>query len=428
MTRTLFLSILVFALLLVGLATFNNGVIALSIPLVLYLAGGILFGPREVNLEINRRIIPERAAPNSPIEVHLSITNIGPKLEEILIQDRLPPDLIVSLGESSILTEFRQGESKTIHYSVEGKRGIYYFEGAQCTAVDRFGIFRRLKFVQAQGSLFIMPDVPKIKRVDIRPRQTRVYSGNVPARLGGPGVEFFGVREYHWGDAEKRINWRATARYTDRVFSNEFEQERVADVGLILDARKRCDIQTPHGTLFEHLITASAALTETLIRDGNRVGLLVYGGFLDWTFPRYGKIQRERIFQALARAQTGDSLVFDRLENLPTKMFPARSQIILLSPLQDDDVSILVKFRACGYQVMVISPDPIAFQVDSLPKSYSLELSERLARIERKLLLNKLRNAGIIVLDWDVRIPFDQALNVALRRIPMWSHPYGARL
>jgi uncharacterized protein (DUF58 family) len=289
-------------------------------------------------------------------------------------------------------------------------------------------MFRQLKFVQAQGSLFIMPDVPKIKRVDIRPRQTRVYSGNVPARLGGPGVEFFGVREYHWGDTEKRINWRATARYTDRVFSNEFEQERVADVGLILDARKRCDTQTPHGTLFEHLITASAALTETLIRDGNRVGLLVYGGFLDWTFPRYGKIQQERIFHALARAQTGDSLVFDRLENLPTKMFPARSQIILLSPLQDDDVSILVKFRARGYQVMVISPDPIAFQVDSLPKSYSLELSERLARIERKLLLNKLRNAGIIVLDWDVRIPFDQALNVALRRIPMWSHPYGARL
>ena len=33
--------------------------------------------------------------------------------------------------------------------------------------------------------------------------------------------------------------------------------------------------------------------------DRNRVGLLVYGRFLDWTFPGYGKVQRERILLGL---------------------------------------------------------------------------------------------------------------------------------
>ena len=348
MSRAFILSALIFCLLLVGLATFTGGLIAISIPLIVYLLSSIIFGPAEIRVDIERRIAPERAAPSSPVNVFLKVTNRGENIEEVFIADKLPPGLEVQQGNTSLLAEFKAGETKEIQYSVQGSRGIYHFEGVDLNANDRLALYRRTEFKPVQGSLFIMPEVPKIKRVDIRPRQTRVYSGSVPANLGGPGVEFFSVREYQGGDPQKHINWRATARQTTKIFSNEYEQERVVDVGMILDARNRSDTRTYKGSLFEHLVTATAALTETLIRDGNRVGLLVYGGFLDWTFPRYGKIQRERIFQALARAQTGDSLVFDKLDNLPTKMFPANSQLILFSPLQKDDFPILVKLRARG--------------------------------------------------------------------------------
>ena len=77
---------------------------------------------------------------------------------------------------------------------------------------------------------------------------------------------------------------------------------------------------------------------------------------------------------------------------------------------------------------MVISPEPISFQIGTMAQTPSLALSERLARIERELLFNKLRNAGIVVLNWDVRIAFDQAMNRSLRRIPMWSQPFGGRI
>lgn len=428
MIRTLILSILIYTLILAGLATFTNGVIAISILLILYLASGIVFGPGKIVLEIEREINPERVSPDAPVEIILTITNLGSHIDEALFVDNLPPNLEVVQGTTSLMTEFGENQIKELRYTVKGKRGIYHINGVNVTANDAFAIFRRKEFIPAQGSIFIMPYVPKIRHVDIRPRQTRVYSGNVPARVGGPGVEFFGVREYHWGDALHRINWKATARHNHSLYSNEYEQERVADVGLILDARKCCDVRTPNGTLFEHLITSTAALTDTLIKAGNRVGLLVYGGFLDWTFPGYGKVQRERIFQALTRAQTGDSLVFEKLENLPTKVFPTHSQLILFSPLLDDDIPILVRLRARGYQVMIISPDPILFQCDSLQDSYARELGARLARIERKLLFNKLRHAGIVVMNWDVRTPFDQAMNMALRRIRMWSQPPGGRL
>jgi hypothetical protein len=63
-----------------------------------------------------------------------------------------------------------------------------------------------------------------------------------------------------------------------------------------------------------------------------------------------------------------------------------------------------------------------------MPIIRETELGARLANIERKLLFNKLRQAGIIVLDWDVSVPFGQAMQSALSRLWMWSHPFLGRL
>jgi uncharacterized protein (DUF58 family) len=67
--------------------------------------------------------------------------------------------------------------------------------------------------------------------------------------------------------------------------------------------------------------SAAAALVDTFLTAGNRVGLLLYSQYLSWTFPGYGKIQRERILQALARAEVGDSQVFSDLMYLPARLF-----------------------------------------------------------------------------------------------------------
>jgi uncharacterized protein (DUF58 family) len=427
MSRLLIAGLLTYTLVLAGLGSFNNGPIVLAIPLIIYLATVLLFSPAPVDLKVERQVFPQRVSPGSPVEIELTIVNKGHTQEQLLIEDKLPPNLEIILGVTSMLTELSPGEAKVLSYQVRGARGIHYFEGIQTKASDRFGLFQRSQIFSAQGTIFIMPHVPKVKRVAIRPRQTRVYSGSVPARLGGHGVEFFGVRNFHLGDPLQRINWKVSARFQESLFINEYQQERVADVGLILDARQRCNIHTTQGSLFEHLITATAAISDTLIKDGNRVGLLVYGGFLDWTFPRYGKIQRERIFQALARAQPGDSLVFEKLENIPTKVFPKHSQLILFSPLLEEDIPILIHLRAQGYQVMVVSPDPVSFQASSVPNSVKKSLAVRLTQIERKLLLNQLSHAGVLILNWDVSQPFDQAMQIALARLPRLSRAVGVR-
>jgi uncharacterized protein (DUF58 family) len=142
----------------------------------------------------------------------------------------------------------------------------------------------------------------------------------------------------------------------------------------------------------------------------------VYGSYLSWTFPGYGKIQREKILQALARAVPGASTVFEGLQHLSSRMFPAESQIVLVSSLVYDDLNILIQMRARGYQVLVVSPDPIKFEFGLLPASKDVQLAARVIRIERDLLIRRLERAGVQVIEWDVTLPFDQAVGPALKR------------
>ncbi len=76
------------------------------------------------------------------------------------------------------------------------------------------------------------------------------------------------------------------------------------------------------------------------------------------SFPGYGRVQRDRILRTLGRATAGHHFVFETLRNLPTRFFPAQSQVIFVSPVNSDDVPTLIQLRAHDYAVMIVSPEP----------------------------------------------------------------------
>lgn len=419
MLRSLLLSLLVYGLILFGLLTLRGDILTLAIPLVVYLLSGLLRAPQKIDLTVERRLSIERTGVDMPVQVTLRITNAGGILEDVLVVDNISPRLKILDGSAQHLLHLAKGQTVNLTYTVSGPRGYYPFPGVHVEARDPFGLVSREEKILTPGQLFILPSVLRLKQVAIRTRKTRVYSGSIPARVGGHGVEFFGLREYQAGDSLRWINWRASARHAFSLYSNEYEQERVADVGIILDGRLKTNIFRKDQSLFEYSVMAAAALADVLLSQGNRVGLLNYGRFLNWTFPGYGKIQRERILQALAHAQVGSSMVFSELEYIPARLFPTHSQIVLVSPLDVDDIKVLVQLRARGYQVMVISPDPVSFEMSYLPKNESIDQAARLLRMERNLLIQKLQRAGIQVLDWNTSQPFDQVAKRRLGRPPV---------
>jgi uncharacterized protein (DUF58 family) len=425
MPRWALLSILVYGLVLLGLAMVQGVLLALAMPFLIYLGAALLERPSEPRLTLTRTLSADRIAPGTPVAVTLSVANSGARAATVLLEDQIPRGLTLALGVPRMLATLAPGATAELEYTLTGERGVYAFAGVQATVGDTLGLFNKQFILPAPGRLFVVPEVIRLRRVDIRPRRTQVYSGHIPAHQGGPGVEFFGVREYRAGDPTRWLNGRATARHPQALFVNEFEQERVADVGLILDTRRQSDVQTRDGALFEYAVRAAAALADVLLNRGNRVGLLMYGRALDWTLPGYGKVQRERILRALARAETGDLPVFEKLDYLPTRLFPARSQIVLISPLLAHDVDMLNSLRARGYQLLVISPDPVAFEQQALDADPTVALATRIARLERALLLLRCRQTGVAVVDWQVDRPFQQVAEVALNRTALWLRGLG---
>jgi hypothetical protein len=81
-------------------------------------------------------------------------------------------------------------------------------------------------------------------------------------------------------------------------------------------------------------------------------------------------------------------------------------------------VDMLIKLRARGYRLMIISPDPIAFERAGLQDDETVGLATQIAYAERQLLLTHLRQANIQVVDWNVETPFHQVAHVALSRLP----------
>jgi len=426
MNRGPLFTFLLYALIFAGLASTNGAVLALAIPFAIYTLLGLWFAPQNVRLVVERKLNTERTQPGSPVIMTLTVSNHGGRIEELLIQDQVDPSLTIIEGSDQKLCSLAAGEKQHWTYTITGERGSYLFPGLRLRTSDHFGLTHQTEQIKTEGQLLILPSFTRIKNVTIRPRQTRVYAGPIPARLGGPGVSFFGLREYQPGDAQHWINWRASARHPHALFSNQFEQERVADVGIILDGRQRTNIIRGNHSLFEHTVVAAAALADTLISAGHRVGLLKYGHTLSWTYPGYGQIQRERILQALARAVVGDSTVFSDLTRMPSKLFPINSQLILVSPLANNDIKTLVHWRARGYQVLVISPDPISYELGGLPDIPSTHLAMRIIGMERRVLLLRLRRAGVQVLDWNVSQPIDRVIKSRLGRPPAWHKAAGS--
>lgn len=415
--RLLLLALLIFGLVLAALASRTGGLLALAMPLLLYLGAARLSRPDRVRLAASRNLSATFVSAAEPVTVKLTLTNQGEALAEVHMQDLLPDSLTVVAGQTERLAALPPGGTVELVYSVRGERGLYRFPAVRVSLNDSLDLFRRAEVIAAPGEFLIWPHVTRLRRVDIRPRQTRVYSGIIPTRSGGPGVEFFGVREYQPGDPRRWLNSRASARHPHTLFVNEFEQERVADVGLILDAREQSDVRSPQGDLFEQSVRAVAALAELFLNNGNRVGLFIYGRSLDWTYPGYGKVQRMRLLHALARAEQGGGHVFEKLEHLPTRLFPARSQLVLVSPLLLADAEVLVKLRARGYRLLVVSPNPVTFEARGLAESPIVRQATRLAHLERSLLLAQLRQADIQLVDWAVETPFEESAQAALSRM-----------
>ena len=278
-----------------GLLLREDTVLALAIPFLLY-CGVLLYirlAPPAPSPSVRRSPEPERIEEGGRLEVLLAVENRGEAIPMLGLIERPPLGCKATEGRTVSLRPLGAGETHTLSFAQQACRGVHAFPAVQALVWDRWSLSTSTLSIPEESELFAQPRVEIFDTIPIRPRRTRAFAGVVKANVGGTGLDFFGCREYVSGDDIRRINWRAFARWNELVI-NEYEQERIADVTVILDARERVNTRIGDACVFDHAVRAAASLALHFLDQGNYVGLLVYGNYLDWTYPSTGRVQREQ--------------------------------------------------------------------------------------------------------------------------------------
>ena len=111
----------------------------------------------------------------------------------------------------------------------------------------------------------------------------------------------------------------------------------------------------------------------------------------------------------------------DNLQLVPIQMFSSHSLILVISPLAVGDWQLFPRLRACGYQVLLISPDPLDYARPRLPVDQTNRLACRLVRLERQLEISKIRQLWVPVVDWSVSQPLSPLVRQALAQTHIQS-------
>ena len=415
-SRLFVLGILFFGLLLSGLWLMRGELLALAMPLGAYWLVGLWLAPLELRLSARRSLSATRLTAGGTMEVRVELENQGAAIDQVWLRDALPAGLELIAGKPGGLAALGPGEKLVLEYTVRVQRGVYAYDTLEVNVGDGLDLATSVLRLPAEGAISVLPQAVRISGIPLYPYYTKGYHGTIPARRGGAGVAFFGVRDYQPGDALRQVNWRLGARHPDTLYSNEFQVDAAADVSLLLDGRSENYARIGETSLFEYAIQAAASLALSFLGEGNRVGLLAFGHMLNWTLPGYGKLQAERIFHALAALRPGN-LQNEIPEALLAYFVRPGSQVVVISPLTRWDVGGLLRLRSRRYSLLVVSPDPSSFEYQHLAPGAARDMAMRIAHVERQQLLQPLRRAGVLTLDWDVGQPLDQAINVLQRSV-----------
>jgi transposase len=119
----------------------------------------------------------------------------------------------------------------------------------------------------------------------------------------------------------------------------------------------------------------------------------------------------------LAKAKVErEASALSRLDFLPIRIFPPHALVIVVSSLTPTDRYLFQRLRAYGYQVLLVSPDPIRFASPIVSQDATDQLAIRAATIERRLQLNEVSQLQIPVVDWQVDQPLFPLVRNALTR------------
>jgi uncharacterized protein (DUF58 family) len=346
----------------------------------------------------------ERQVEGEPVEAWLELEaeTPVPRLEALVDL----PDGLESEAPSLHVLGLELGERRELELPLHCAHwGAYRVGRVFLRAHDRFGLLVFEETLDLRRPLKVYPRGEALRRV-LRPFETQVFAGNQPPRSRGEGIEFADLRPFVPGDRVRRVNWRATARRGE-PWVNETHPERNTDVVIFLDTF--AEARDGGTSTLDLAVEAAGSLAGHYIREKDRVGLVAFGGVLNWLTVSTGVVQLYRVLDSLLDAEIFLSYAWKDIDILPVRTLPPHALVLALTPLLDErSVRALVDLRARGFDLVVVEISPVPFVE---PGEGELDdLAYRLWLLRRDALRSSYLQLGVPVVDWRRDTPLQAAL------------------
>jgi uncharacterized protein (DUF58 family) len=245
------------------------------------------------------------------------------------------------------------------------------------------------------GPVEVFPHPPPT-RATLLPADLLRRIGEHTAAVPGAGIEFFGIRGYQPGDRLRDLNWAVTSRLA-QPHVNQRSALRAADLVIMIDAFS--DVGPPGDTTLDVAVRGAAGLATAYLRTGDRVGVVVLGGVLNWLAPAPGNRQFFRIVEMAFGVRFPSEATPD-LDRVPRTALPPRALVVLFSPLLDRRaLNAVTDLRQRGVTLVIV--DVLRQEPPAEPRLPMSQLALRLWRLDRNALRAGLTRLGVPVLSWD---------------------------
>jgi uncharacterized protein (DUF58 family) len=373
---------------------------AIAAPFAVFVGLGLALAQRP-ELKVITEPERERQIEGRHVVVDVDVSASRPIARLELLLDL--PEGLESEAPNPRLIRLGAGAERSLELSLRCTHwGAYEVGEVHWRARDAFGLVSFEGTAGAPSRLKVYPSQETLGRL-LRPLETQAYSGNQVARTRGEGIEFADLRPFTPGDRVRRVNWRATAR-RGVPWVNEAHPERNSDVVLFLDTfaeARRGDT----GTL-DLGVRAAATLAAHYLKEKDRVGLVSFGGVLNWLTASTGLTQLYRVVDSLLDAEIALSYAWKDLDVIPARTLPPRALVIALSPLLDERaLGALSDLRARGFDLAVLELSPFPFVEEG--ESETEQLAHRLWRLRREALRARYASLGVAIVEWREGVPIE---------------------
>lgn len=255
----------------------------------------------------------------------------------VVVRDDVPAGWRADPDERTL--ELPPWSRREVTYTVRPlRRGLERFGDLHLRVEGRARLGAALVRVAAVQEARVYPDLLSRRSHALRTRFGDLRRiGTQSVRMQGGGGELAHLREYVPGDPYRDLDWKSTAK-RHRPITRSYQQERSQHVLLCIDAGRMMATRVDAVSKLDHAIEAALRLAQVALRNGDRVGLVVFSDDVR-TFvpPRAGFVQYRRILDAVYAVEAAETAVdFRRLVEFLQVRVPRRALLILFSDLLDE--------------------------------------------------------------------------------------------